>query len=143
MDWVISLLVINSNQSIAINQEPCINGSFLLLFRSKFLFLTQTSCLSTSEGEASFFLFLENKAFTPNHQFGRQEKDFIHQASNFFELVKIGGNIFKNHPSSMKTITSIHPHEVYWLMVIPQFHCNLFEIEEILLMACMILSHVT
>jgi hypothetical protein len=36
-------------------------------------------------------LSLEKKAFTPNHQFGRQEKDFIHQASNFFDLVKIGG----------------------------------------------------
>jgi hypothetical protein len=44
-------------------------------------FKTQTtSFLSTSEGEAtfSFFLFLEKKAFTPNHQFGRQEKGFIH-----------------------------------------------------------------
>jgi hypothetical protein len=60
---------------------------------SKFLFLTQTSFLSISEEEASFsfFLCLEKKAFTPNHQFGRQEKDFIHQARIFFELVKIGG----------------------------------------------------
>jgi hypothetical protein len=37
----------------------------------------------------------KKKAFTPNHQFGRQEKDFIHQASNFFELVKIGGEKIK------------------------------------------------
>jgi len=43
-----------------------------------------------------FFLFLEKKTFTPNCQFGRQEKDFIHQASNFFELVKIGENLNKS-----------------------------------------------
>jgi hypothetical protein len=69
-------------------------------------------------------LFLEKKAFTPNHQFGRQEKVSIHQAIHPSSIIHENYNI---HPS-------IHPHEVYWLLVIPQFHSNLFEIEEILLM---------
>lgn len=74
------------------------------------------------EGEASFFflLVLRKESLYSKSSIWKARKRFHPSSKQFFWLSQNwrGGKKIIYHPSSMKTITSIHPDELYWLMVI-------------------------